>query len=205
MRRPAGAACSGCARPRDSRGRESYGSALEINDTAPVALVGAHELDALRQIHGRYGRMRASPCRDVPIRYHTSISIHGRPVCKVRHEDVGEAEAIGLLNVPVARQRQDSRCPAAVTAVVPESGPTTFARVLGGRRSPRRFLPRSSAGGRPVPCGCSRATGRASSPAAECQVNLTLPPVAGHRWAVAGMALSMRTAAMAAAVGKDSR
>ena len=51
-----------------------------------------------------------------------AVSIHGRPVCRVRHEDVGEAEAIGLLNVPVARQRQDSRCPAAVTAVVPESG-----------------------------------------------------------------------------------
>jgi hypothetical protein len=30
--------------------------------------------------------------------------------------------------------------------------------------------------------GCSRATGSASSPAAECQVNLTLPRVAGHRW-----------------------
>jgi hypothetical protein len=30
--------------------------------------------------------------------------------------------------------------------------------------------------------GCSRAAGSASSPAAECQVTLTLPHVAGHRW-----------------------
>ena len=127
-----------------------------------------------------------------------AVSIHGRPVCRVRPEDVGEAEAIGLLNVPVARQRQDSRCPAAVTAVVPESGLTTSAGPRGSPVSPaasaaafsRRAASsvkasRSGPGaGRLVSrtSGCSRATGSASSPAAECQVNLTLPPVAGHRW-----------------------
>ncbi|GGZ99867.1 hypothetical protein [Streptomyces bluensis] len=59
-----------------------------------------------------------------------------------------------------------------VTVALPDIG-----RSLGGGMSgpgAGRLVSRTS--------GCSRATGSASSPAAECDVSLAFPPVARHRW-----------------------
>jgi hypothetical protein len=50
-----------------------------------------------------------------------AVGINGRPVGEGPHEHLGEAEAPGLLNVPVAGERQDSGCPTAVAVIVPES------------------------------------------------------------------------------------
>jgi hypothetical protein len=46
---------------------------LKVDDMPPVPIVGERELDPLRQVHVRYGRMHARFCGSKPIRRHASI------------------------------------------------------------------------------------------------------------------------------------
>ena len=65
---------------------------------------------------------RAGRSTVLVIRPAHAVGIGGCPGREILDEYVGEVEVLCLLNVPVAGQRQDSRRPAAVTAVVPEPG-----------------------------------------------------------------------------------
>jgi hypothetical protein len=67
MRRPAGAACSGCARPRDSRGEDGpdlaevdRGRSLKRDGAPPVTVIAIDELDAVGQLAGLDWQMEAT-------------------------------------------------------------------------------------------------------------------------------------------------
>src|SRR5690348_12809216 len=65
-----------------------------------------------------------------------AVCVGRRPVSEVCGENAGEVETLRLLHMPVARQREDSRGPAAVTAVVPEPGPEPARQAAVGDGAP---------------------------------------------------------------------
>lgn len=88
---------------------------------------------------------RARRCPVLVVRPARAVGIGGRAGGEVVGEHAGEAEVFPLLHVPVARQGQDSRCPAAAAAVVPEPGPDAARQAAAGHGVPAPVGERGSA------------------------------------------------------------